>query len=493
MSLLDLLGDSLPSEESDSGDDDDFDPLARSPAHECSDGICYGVPYADESEEEGEAVDSQPSDEQRFSQECLFSPRVRELQRGALTGGDPASRTGLLSGFGPMLLHQTHSPHPERPARLVAIYDELVEQGLDKRARLVPTRAAAEADITLAHSAGHVRTVSGSYTSDAEAVEALGMDSDTYFAARDSGYAALLAAGSVVELSTRVAQGELRNALAVTRPPGHHCEGKQAMGFCLINNVCVATHALRQRHGVKRVMILDWDVHHGNGVQEIFERDPAVLYVSLHRYGGGFYPGTGNPRQVGGGYGQEVDGVPMATTDEGRGTSVNVAWSGTGYGDAEYLAAFDRLVMPLAREYGPELVLVSAGFDAAQGDPLGGMAISPTGYAQMTAALSTLAGGKLVVALEGGYNLRSISQSAAAVMRTLLGDPPPPLEPRSAKGQALVDIERTVAALAPFWASLRGPELRRAPAPPVGAERKRGQRAIAKRKHGVPWWWRYLR
>ena len=401
MSLADLLGDDLPSDEDDD-DDADFDPTAAPP--ELADLITYGVPYeASDSEDEGEEKDSAPRDEVRFSQERFFSPRVRELQQGVLTGGDPTSRTGLLSGFGPMLLHQTQSPHPERPARIVAIYDELVQRGYDKRARLIPTRPASEHDIALVHSEEHVRLATAQYGTDAEGVEALGMDNDTYFSARGSGYAALLATGSVTELSTRVAQGELRNALAVTRPPGHHCEAKQAMGFCLLNNVCVAVAAVRRRLGVKRVLILDWDVHHGNGVQHIFEDDPTVLYISLHRFGEGFYPGTGKPREVGQG--------------AGAGTTVNVAWSGTGYGDAEYMAAFDRLIMPIAREYGPDMVMVSAGFDAAEGDPLGGMALTPTGYAQMTASLASLAGGKLVVALEGGCARRAVLPPHCAARR----------------------------------------------------------------------------
>ena len=490
MSLLDLLGDDLPDEDEDEDDDPDFDEAAAAAAAASEatagyGGESYGIPYelGDDDDEEGEeALDAEPgtgepNDEIIFSHEQFWSPRIRELQYGAMTGGDPASRTGLLTGFGPMLLHQTKdAPHPERPARIVSIYHELIERGYDKRARLVPTRPAFESDLALVHTEEHVRLAIGKYGSDAEAVQALGMDNDTYFAARDSGYAALISSGSVVELSTRVVQGELANALAVVRPPGHHCEARQAMGFCLLNNVCVAVAAVRRRLGVARVLVLDWDVHHGNGVQHIFEEDPTVLYVSLHRYGEGFYPGTGAASEVG--------------IDAGRGTTVNVAWSGVGYGDAEYMAAFDRLIMPIAREYGPDLVMVSAGFDAAAGDPLGGMNLSPTGYAQMTHALASLAGGKLVVALEGGYNLRSISTSSAAVMSTLLGDAPPPLARRAARPEALADIERSVRKLKPFWASLRPPVPRG-----VGmrvSKRRAAEPATAKRKRTAgAWWWRY--
>ena len=203
-----------------------------------------------------------------------------------------------------------------------------------------------------------------------------------------------------------------------------------------------------------------------------------MLYISTHRFGGGFYPGTGHPGEVG--------------VDAGEGTSINVGFSNEGYGDREYLAAFDRLIMPVAREYGPDLVVVSAGFDAALGDPLGGMAVTPAGYAHMTAQLASLAGGKIVVALEGGYNLRSISKSAAASLAVLCGDAPPPLERGSAKPEALADIEACVGHLAPYWSCLRPP------APTKGLESKESKRQragmIKKRRHrgGRPWWYKFL-
>ena len=169
-----------------------------------------------------------------------------------------------------------------------------------------------------------------------------------------------------------------------------------------------------------------------------------------------------------------------------------MAWTDEGYGDADYLAAFHRLVMPIAREYGPELVLVSAGFDAARGDPLGGMALTPAGYAQMTAQLQTLGGGRVVIALEGGYNLRSISTSAAACLRVLLGEPPSPIERGPPKPQALLDIEVAYRMLAPHWLTLQPPKLprelsgraRRPVQTKGGVRRRRGKRG--------PWWHKYL-
>jgi len=202
--------------------------------------------------------------------------------------------------------------------------------------------------------------------------------------------------------------GKLASGVAVVRPPGHHAEATEAMGFCLFNNVGLAAAVAQKRHGVKRILIVDWDVHHGNATQNMFLSDPGVLFFSLHRFDGGmFYPGkSGSPHFVG--------------EREGQGKNVNVGWNTRHVGDVEYLAAFDTILLPMAREYDPELIIISAGFDSAEGDYLGGIRVTPAGYSQMTKRLMGLAGGKIVVALEGGYNLLSISNSMAAVVSTLL-------------------------------------------------------------------------
>jgi histone deacetylase 6 len=197
--------------------------------------------------------------------------------------------------------------------------------------------------------------------------------------------------------------------------------------------VAVAARAAQQA-GAARILVVDWDLHHGNGTQRSFWEDPTVLYFSMHQYP--FYPGTGAIGEIGAG--------------AGRGFTVNVPWPG-GMGDTEYLAAFDRVLLPIAREFAPDLVLVSAGFDAADGDPLGAMRVSPAGYAAMTARLREIAGGRLVLALEGGYDLEAISASAAASLRVLLGEGPPlpaaaPLHPSAAR---ILDAAARVQA--PFW------------------------------------------
>jgi acetoin utilization deacetylase AcuC-like enzyme len=208
------------------------------------------------------------------------------------------------------------------------------------------------------------------------------------------------------------------NSVALVRPPGHHAETNVCMGFCYYNNAALAAYAALNRKNsqtglnpISRVLIVDWDVHHGNGTQQIFEDDPRVLYISLHRYP--FYPNTGRYSEVGKG--------------AGEGFTVNIGWSEGGVGDVEYLAAFRQIIMPVAASFNPQLVLISAGFDAAAGDPLGGCSLTPIGYAHMTHQLMQLANGKVMLILEGGYNLRSVASSAEACIRVMLGESPPPL------------------------------------------------------------------
>ncbi|XP_028208611.1 histone deacetylase 15 isoform X3 [Glycine soja] len=233
--------------------------------------------------------------------------------------------------------------------------------------------------------------------------------SDTY-ANEHSALAARLAAGLCADLASAIVSERAKNGFALVRPPGHHAGVRHAMGFCLHNNAAVAALAA-QAAGARKVLILDWDVHHGNGTQEIFEQNKSVLYISLHRHEGGkFYPGTGAAEEVG--------------SMGAEGYCVNIPWSRGGVGDNDYIFSFQHVVLPIAAEFNPDFTIVSAGFDAARGDPLGCCDITPSGYAHMTHMLNALSGGKLLVILEGGYNLRSISSSATAVIKVLLGESP---------------------------------------------------------------------
>ncbi len=339
------------------------------------------------------------------------------------------ARTGLVYDER-FLLHRAPYDHPEHPGRLSAIWNRLEAEGLPARCRRVPARDATRDELLAVHTAAHVDRIEA--TSRREHAQ---LDPDTY-TSRNSAEAARLAAGGLVELTGEVLSGALSNGFALVRPPGHHAEADRAMGFCLFNNVAVAAQSAR-RAGIARVLIVDWDLHHGNGTQHTFEEEPDVLYFSTHQYP--FYPGTGAVDEFGRG--------------AARGRTVNVAWA-AGMGDAEYLAAFDRVLLPIARSFDPRLVLVSCGFDAAAGDLLGGMRLSADGYAALTQRLLSLAGGKVVLALEGGYNLDAIAAAAAAVTRVLLGekqadlDPGPPNSVANRVIREVLDIHR------PFWPEL---------------------------------------
>ena len=328
------------------------------------------------------------------------------------------------------LRHRAPYEHPEHPGRLAAIWNRLKEIGLLDRCRRIPAREATREELLAIHTPDHVDRVFATARRDF-----VQLDPDTY-TSRESAEAARKAAGGVIDLALGVVSGTLANGFALVRPPGHHAEADRAMGFCLFNNVAIAAQAARLA-GLRRVLIVDWDVHHGNGTQASFEEEPDVLYFSTHQFP--FYPGTGAATEVGSG--------------AGRGTTVNVPWP-AGMGDAEYLAAFDRVLLPIAREFRPELSLVSCGFDAAAGDLLGGMLLSPDGYAAMTERVASLAGGRVVLALEGGYNLEAVAAAAAACTRTLLGESVagPEAGPPNAVAERV--IRKTLDAQRPYWPGL---------------------------------------
>ncbi|CAO2645532.1 Histone deacetylase 5 [Lemmus lemmus] len=240
----------------------------------------------------------------------------------------------------------------------------------------------------------------------------IGVDSDTVWNEMHSSSAVRMAVGCLVELAFKVAAGELKNGFAIIRPPGHHAEESTAMGFCFFNSVAITAKLLQQKLNVGKVLIVDWDIHHGNGTQQAFYDDPSVLYISLHRYdNGNFFPGSGAPEEVGGG--------------PGVGYNVNVAWTGgvdPPIGDVEYLTAFRTVVMPIAHEFSPDVVLVSAGFDAVEGhlSPLGGYSVTARCFGHLTRQLMTLAGGRVVLALEGGHDLTAICDASEACVSALL-------------------------------------------------------------------------
>ncbi|XP_011009792.1 PREDICTED: histone deacetylase 15 isoform X4 [Populus euphratica] len=321
-----------------------------------------------------------------------------------------ASNSSTAIGFDErMLLHsevqmKSH-PHPERSDRLRAIAASLATAGLfPGRCYPISAREITREELQMVHSLEHIQDVE--LTSH---ILSSYFTPDTY-ANEHSACAARLAAGLCADLASTIFSGRVKNGFAMVRPPGHHAGVREAMGFCLHNNAAVAALAA-QAAGAKKVLIVDWDVHHGNGTQEIFDQNKSVLYISLHRHEGGkFYPGTGSANEVG--------------RNGAEGSCVNIPWSRGGVGDNDYIFAFQNLVLPIATEFAPDFIIISAGFDAARGDPLGCCDVTPAGYSQMTDMLYTLSGGKLLVILEGGYNLRSISSSATSVIKVLLGEGP---------------------------------------------------------------------
>jgi acetoin utilization deacetylase AcuC-like enzyme len=320
--------------------------------------------------------------------------------------------------------HETGAGHPESPARLDAILADL-ERAPPGGVVFEEPRAATADEIDAVHSRAHrelLASLAGRRTQ---------LDPDTAMSA-GSWLAAELAAGAAVGAVEAVWSGRAESAFALVRPPGHHAEATQAMGFCLLNNAAIAAEAAR-RLGAARVLVLDWDVHHGNGTQHIFEARDDVMYMSSHQYP--FYPGTGAPTEIGRG--------------AGRGFTVNCALP-PGQGDADYGVAFHDLFLPAARAFAPDLVLVSAGFDPHERDPLADMRVTERGFAAMATAMADLAraacGGKLVLLLEGGYDLAALAASTRACLEVLGGRRED--FPRGAGGDAPRAVAATRAALA---------------------------------------------
>ncbi|MFQ5693085.1 MAG: histone deacetylase [Nitrospinota bacterium] len=300
------------------------------------------------------------------------------------------------------LLHDAGPMHPERPDRLRAIVSRLEETGLlDGLLRIRP-EPAEEGRITRVHSAEYVRLIERA-SRDAPAA----LDPDTRVS-MDSFRVAVLAVGGALAAVDAVMEGRAKNAFAAVRPPGHHALAARAMGFCLFNNVAVAARYVQDKYGLKRVLIVDWDVHHGNGTQALFYDDPSVLFFSIHQYP--FYPGTGAEDETGEG--------------AGKGTVINAPLP-AGAGDAEAVRAFREKLVPAAEAFRPEFVLISAGFDGHQRDPLGQLRLTEEGFAELTRIVMEIAGrfagGRIVSLLEGGYDLEGLSRSVEAHLRTLSG------------------------------------------------------------------------
>jgi acetoin utilization deacetylase AcuC-like enzyme len=293
--------------------------------------------------------------------------------------------------------HQMGAYHPESPRRLEVIYAMLEDADMQGNYKDVPVRRAEREELLWIHSPDYVERLAST-----EGQEYTYLDPDTQ-TSPGSYEAALLAVGGLCEAISMVHSGELDNAFALVRPPGHHAERAQAMGFCLFNNVAVGARYAQEHLKLNRILVVDWDLHHGNGTQHSFEEDASILYFSTHQYP--YYPGTGSLTEVGKG--------------KGEGFTVNVPLS-MGYGDGEYVGIFEKILRPVTLEFNPEMILVSAGFDIYMEDPLGGMNVTPDGFAGLTRSIMQMAneccGGRVVITLEGGYNLQGLRDSVKAVL-----------------------------------------------------------------------------
>ncbi|XP_016353006.1 histone deacetylase 7-like [Sinocyclocheilus anshuiensis] len=385
-------------------------------------------------------------DARRRTPAALSYAVVSSLHLADAAGQSLASQHGTGAAPEPAALHHgytvstNHTPcacgdnssHPEHAGRIQSIWSRLQERGLRGQCESIRGRKATLEELqSVQPCQKHV-------------------DNDTIWNEMHTSTASRLAAGSVTELAFRVAKGELKNGFAVVRPPGHHADPSNPMGFCFFNSVAIAAKQLQQKLSASKILIVDWDVHHGNGTQEIFYNDPSVLYISLHRYdNGNFFPGSGGAAEVGSG--------------AGEGFNVNVAWTGglePPMGDAEYLAAFRTVVMPIAQEFSPDVVLVSSGFDAAEGHPapLGGYKVTAKCFGFLTRQLMALAGGRVVLALEGGHDLTAICDASEACVSALLGleEPLPEstlLQTPNANG--VLSLQRVLQIQSQYWSSLK--------------------------------------
>jgi acetoin utilization deacetylase AcuC-like enzyme len=310
-------------------------------------------------------------------------------------------KVGLV--YDPIYLEHDTGDHVENSRRLVEAMSHLKETGIKEKLTSLPARPASPEELEMIHTSEYI-----SYVKNKAEKGGGWLDPDTVMSSK-SYEAALYAAGGVLVAVEAVMKEEVDNAFALVRPPGHHAVEDRAMGFCIFNNVAIAAKFALSKFKLNRVLIADFDVHHGNGTQDAFYADPKVLYFSTHQYP--FYPGTG--------------WMDVTGTGAGEGTTVNFPMA-AGWGDEEYLRAFNEVLIPVVRRFQPQLILVSAGFDAHWADHLAMMRATITGFVQMAMILKELAAelcqGRLVLTLEGGYNLRVVACSIKAIFDVLLGN-----------------------------------------------------------------------
>jgi len=333
--------------------------------------------------------------------------------------------------------HQPRDGHPESPRRLETVMAVVRSMARDGRLSVGTTRAAGDADLLLVHTPPYLAKVRDEVAAGRPTLST----GDTDLSA-GSLAAARAAAGAVISAVDAVVAGPSRRAFCAVRPPGHHASSDRGMGFCIFNNIAIGARHAQRRHGVERVLVADWDVHHGNGTQAVFESDGSVLFFDTHQHP--WYPGTGLREEVG--------------TGKGRGLIFNRPFP-AGAGRAQVLRAFQEELVPAAARFKPQLMLVSAGFDIHRDDPLGGMGVTAPGFAELMdvclAVASGAARGRLVAVLEGGYDLDGIAEASAAVVGRMLGRPLPPTPAAASRPGLDERLEAYRVAQSRHWPVLR--------------------------------------
>lgn len=336
------------------------------------------------------------------------------------------------------LRHDPGAYHPESSQRLEAIYEMLEASEMRSAFTRITPRMALVEEIAMIHRSSYIARVAAT-----TGKKSTTLDPDTV-ASSDSYEVSLLAAGGLLSAVDAIMTGTVRNAFALIRPPGHHAESNRSAGFCLFNNVAIAAAYARATYGLRRILIVDWDLHHGNGTQHAFYENPEVLYFSTHQYP--FYPGSGGINETGRG--------------RGEGYTINVPLPRR-QGDSEFLSIYKKILEPVARAFNPQFVLVSAGFDICAKDRLGGMMkVSPQGFATLTRVVLDIAqhccGGRLAVTLEGGYNIETMTRSIEAVLMEMSGwvhTSTDYLEATAEEADPSVDglIAKVINRIAPYW------------------------------------------
>lgn len=308
------------------------------------------------------------------------------------------NKTGYISD--PFYLKHKNEPHPENPGRLNAIQKNIESSKYYNNLTLIQPRKATVEDIAKVHGTGYIRSVEDSCRNGVR-----NLDADTVISS-DSYQAALLSAGAGLEALDKILEGTVGNAFCAVRPPGHHAEQNKAMGFCLFNNVGVIARYAQDVKNIQKIFIFDWDVHHGNGTQHSFYKDSSIYYSSIHQYP--FYPGTG--------------GVDETGTGDGLGSNLNIPMRAYSY-DTDYINAIEHKLIPVIQKFNPDLIIISAGFDAHENDPLAQINLSTDCYGKMTQKLMEIANdvcnGRILSMLEGGYDYSALADSVQLHVETL--------------------------------------------------------------------------